>query len=331
MSRKLAVLVVMVLALGSWSRVYGQLELLGRESSPVESNPEMRVYYVFTITEDKIVTVASNRWIWNKIALSTTTDTGKTVTRVYRSANNMNQNYFTIQSDMEKNGATHIVAVKINVAKDLATILQKGWLPEEQKIHVAPIVPGHSEVIKGRNKEVGTKIVVNECPKNITQDNSNVKIAGFCLMSHGNEGSALLDDWRVMTTYDLAMDGQYDNNGDLVPHKDILARLIPGAVIMFCGCNTGGEWSENDMSFANQVAYLFRERNVKVRGRIESGAVHDHYSHGMAYQYFLTEDGQGYRLEKGNGLGQITKGKFGDNEIVVDGQTFQRTPGMKFD
>ncbi len=335
MNSKLAVVAVFCLMITSCSFVFAQIDLLGTEVEPVAAQgQEMRVYYVFTVEEDVIYATAQNQWSWNTVRITSTTKSGK-ISRDYRSVNNTNQVYFTIRQDMDAVNATHLVAVKIGEAKDVVSVLKKGWLPEEKNLHAAPIEPGHAKIVKGKYKYSGTKVVVNDCPANIAKDNANVKIAGFCFLSHGNDQVAIIDDEHephalLFGAYDICSENAESTvDGERMADKDIFQRMLSGASITFCGCNTGGEWSEGDVSLANQVAHLFREKNIKVRGRIESGPVHNHYSHGMAYQYFLNDDGQSYRLEKGYELkhddkARISQGKVGDQTIVVDGQTFQK-------
>ncbi len=349
MSRRLAVMALFIFVVSSWSRAFGQVELLEREGENVATRAmqesarqtvpvtdgqlfsQIVAYYVFTVTDDTdILEIAKNRRNWNTVALSTSSKSGKKVTHKYNSSNATNQIYHTVRLDMDATGATHLIVVKISSDSQIADILERGWLPKEENMHEAPIVPGHITYKNRKAVKAGTKVVLNDAPDAIYNPNPDLKVAGFCLLSHGQPTCALLEEQNfsaesvatsASTTNDLY--DQTDGDGfEAIPA--ILDRFVEGAIITFCGCNTGVEEEVGTKSLAHGIAQIFKEKNVKVRGRIESGAVHNHYSHGMTYQYLDNEDGESYKLEKGYGLSPLTSGKFGDKIIVVDGQTLKR-------
>ena len=349
MSRELAVIVALVLAIVPWSSVCGQVELLQREGKNVEGavtqdaeergkqqtegqqGSQTLVYYVFTVTDDDVIyEIAKNKRNWNVFALSTKSTTGKSYALKYKSPNGTNQIYHTIRNDMDATNATHLVVVEISSDFEISQVIEKGWLPKDENMHKAPIEPGHIEYKNGKAVPCGTKVVLNKMPEFIAKSNPDVKIAGFCLMSHGKATCALLAGQNFsaesVATDESVTNDLYDGyTGDgLVARPEILDRFVPGAIITFCGCNTGVEYKNSKKSLAHRLAIMLKAKSVKVRGRIESGAVHNHYSHGMTYQYVEDKNGEGYKLEKGHGLSKLTKGKFGDNEIVVDGQVLQR-------
>lgn len=167
-------------------------------------------------------------------------------------------------------GAVQFVRVKVSSLEDYTRVLHEGLMP--------------------RARRAGTPVYRVE--EMSPQPN---RVLGFAILSHaGCDGPFIpLENKRgVQAPYPIfAWDKASGGNS-------FYERLVPGARIRFCGCNTGNDymWYEVDQpgyranpSVAHATAAILADKRVVVYGKYNSGDVK-----GATYVHFSCPQGQSY-------------------------------------